>query len=108
MEFVENGNFTGEELEEYLKEKLHGYDSSNTSSIVLGCTHYPFVSEAIKNVIGNDIEIIDGGLGTAREIKRRLAEKDLLNDSHQKGKIEVYNSSDEERFIDLSWKLINL
>ena len=108
MEFVENGKFTGEELEEYLKEKLHGYDSSNTSSIVLGCTHYPFVSEAIKNVIGNDIEIIDGGLGTAREIKRRLAEKDLLNDSHQKGKIEVYNSSDEERFIDLSWKLINL
>ena len=108
MEFVENGKFEGEELEAYLREKLAGYDSSNTSSIVLGCTHYPFVSEEIKNVIGNDVDIIDGGLGTAREIKRRLEEKGLLNDSHEKGKIEVYNSSDEERFIDLSWKLINL
>ena len=108
MEFVENGVFEGEELKAYLRGKLSGYDSSNTSSIVLGCTHYPFVSEAIKNVIGNDVEIIDGGLGTAKEIKRRLAVKDLLNDSQEKGKIEVYNSSDEERFIDLSWKLINL
>ena len=108
MEFVENGVFEGEELKAYLREKLSGYDSSNTSSIVLGCTHYPFVSEAIKNVIGNDVEIIDGGLGTAKEIKRRLAVKDLLNDSQEKGKIEVYNSSDEERVIDVSWKLINL
>ena len=108
MEFVENGNFEGAELESYLAEKLKGYDSSNTSSIVLGCTHYPFVSNAIKNVVGNDIEIIDGGSGTAREIKRRLAEKDLLKDSKDKGKIEIYNSSEDDRFIDLSWKLIKV
>ena len=108
MEFVENGNFEGAELESYLAENLKGYDSSNTSSIVLGCTHYPFVSNAIKNVVGNDIEIIDGGSGTAREIKRRLAEKDLLKDSKDKGKIEIYNSSEDDRFIDLSWKLIKV
>lgn len=108
MEFVENGNFEGAELESYLVEKLKGYDSGNTSSIVLGCTHYPFVRNAIKNVVGNDIEIIDGGLGTAREIKRRLAEKDLLKDSKDKGKIEIYNSSEDDRFIDLSWKLIKV
>lgn len=108
MEFVENGIFKGEELERYLRKKLQGYDISNTSSIVLGCTHYPFVSEAIKNVIGNDVEIIDGGFGTAREIKRRLDEKGLLNNSKEKGKIEVYNSSDDEKFIELTWKLISL
>lgn len=108
MEFVENGKFEGEELEAYLKDKLYGYDSSNTSAIVLGCTHYTFVSDAIKSIIGNGVEIIDGGLGTAREIKRRLAEKNLLNDSNKRGKIEIYNSSDEDRFIDLSWKLISL
>lgn len=108
MEFVENGNFEGAKLESYLAEKLKGYDSSNTSSIVLGCTHYPFVSNAIKNVVGNDIEIIDGGLGTAREIKRRLAEKDLLKDSKDEGKIQIYNSSEDHRFIDLSWKLIKV
>ena len=108
MEFVENGQLSGEKLKLYLREKLNGYDSSNTSSIVLGCTHYPFVTETIKEVVGNNIYIIDGGLGTAREIKRRLAEKNLLRDSNEEGKIEIYNSSEDERFIELSWKLMNL
>lgn len=108
MEFVENGQLNGEELINYLREKLKGYDSSNTSSIVLGCTHYPFVTDAIREVVGNDIDIIDGGFGTAKEIKRRLNEKNLLRDSNEKGKIEIYNSSEDNRFIDLSWKLLNL
>lgn len=108
MEFVENGKLNGEELKIYLREKLNGYDSSNTSAIVLGCTHYPFVIDAIREVVGNNIDIIDGGLGTAREIKRRLNEKNLLRDSNEKGTIEMYNSSEDSRFIELSWKLLKL
>ena len=108
MEFVENGELDSKELKNYLANKLKGYDSSNTSSVVLGCTHYPFVENAIRDVIGTDIDIIDGGLGTAREIKRRLNEKKLLIDSNKKGKIEIFNSSEDSRFIDLSWKLLNL
>ena len=108
MEFVENGELDSKELKNYLTDRLKGYDSSNTSSVVLGCTHYPFVENAIRDVIGTDIDIIDGGLGTAREIKRRLNEKKLLIDSNKKGKIEIFNSSEDSRFIDLSWKLLNL
>ena len=92
MEFVENGQLTGEELTIYLREKLNGYDSNNTSSIVLGCTHYPFVTDTIREVVGNNIDVIDGGLGTAREIKRRLEEKNLLRDSNEEGKIDKYDS----------------
>lgn len=106
MEFVENGMLSGNELEEYLREKLNGYNETNTSAIVLGCTHYPFVKNTIEEIVGEHIEILDGGYGTVKEIKRRLIEKNLLNDSNNKGFIEIYNSSDEQKFIDLSWELI--
>ena len=79
MEFIESGVLDGIELEYYLKEKLSDYSSENVSSVVLGCTHYPFVKDSISKILGKNVEVIDGGEGTAREIKRRLAEKNLLN-----------------------------
>lgn len=107
MEFIESGVLDGIELEYYLKEKLSDYSSENVSSVVLGCTHYPFVKDSISKILGKNVEVIDGGEGTAREIKRRLAEKNLLNTNTTKGKIEIYNSLGEYKIIDLSWKLLS-
>lgn len=104
MEFIEAGVLDGPELEEYLSEKLKSYN--NISSIVLGCTHYPFVKDLILKVVGNDVVIIDGGMGTSKEIKRRLESKGLLSDRKEKGTIEIYNSKDDEELIKLSFKLI--
>ena len=106
MEFIEDGVLSGEELEEYLEEKLSIYDKSEISSIVLGCTHYPFVKDVIAKIVGSNVSIMDGGEGTAREIKRRLREKNLLTDRIKKGNVDIYNSLDEKKVIDLSWKLI--
>ena len=106
MEFIEDGVLSGKELEEYLEEKLSIYDKSEISSIVLGCTHYPFVKDAIAKIVGSKVIIIDGGEGPAREIKRRLKEKNLLTDRIEKGNVDIYNSLDEKKVIDLSLKLI--
>lgn len=106
MEFIENGVLSGKELEDYLEEKLSLYNKEEISSIVLGCTHYPFVKDAISKIMGNDVAIIDGGEGTAREIKRRLKEKDLLSDREETGNITIYNSLQDQKVIDLSLKLI--
>ena len=51
----------------YLEELM----DKGIDSLVLGCTHYPFVRDSIKKVVGHEIAIIDGGEGTVREIKRR-------------------------------------
>ena len=106
MEFIENGVLSGKELEEYLEEKLSLYNKDDISSIVLGCTHYPFVKDTIAKIVGSNVAIMDGGEGTAREIKRRLKEKDLLTDRTETGNITIYNSLDDQRVIDLSLKLI--
>ena len=49
-------------------------------AVVLGCTHYPFASQAIRRILGNTVVLLDGGEGTARETKRRLQEAGLLLD----------------------------
>lgn len=108
MEYVEQGILEGEELDAYLREKLEPFMDTKISSIVLGCTHYPFVRSAIAKVVGQDIDIIDGSLGTSRELMRRLKERDLLNDSMEKGTIEMINSSNKKELIDLCWKLIEM
>ena len=95
MEFVEEGDLEGPELMEYFEEHLKPCLTPDTETIVLGCTHYPFIRERLEEYLGNDaIEIIDGSLGTARELKRRLREAGLLKDGFQKGKIIIENSSE--------------
>lgn len=105
MEFIEAGILNGTELEVYLNEKLSSYN--NISSIVLGCTHYPFVKNLISKVVGENVVILDGGEGTSREIKRRLDIKGLLSDRKEKGNMQIYNSKDDNSLIELSWKLIS-
>lgn len=108
VEFIERGILYGKELEEYLFNKVNTYKEEEIGSIVLGCTHYPFIKEALSKVVGESVEILDGSLGTVRELRRRLREKDLLTDRESIGKIEIYNSSGNKNLIDLSKRLIEL
>lgn len=107
VEFIESGKLDGEEVEEYLLNKMSTYNNGKIASIVLGCTHYPFIKDTLIKVVGNDITIIDGGLGTARELRRRLNYKNLLTESKKKGTIEIFNSSSKNEVIDLSYGLLN-
>ena len=72
----------------------------------LGCTHYPFVKPVIQKVLGADVRIFDGGEGTARETKRRLAESGLLNPSGQRGEVALYNSLASEETMQLARRLL--
>lgn len=101
VEFVENGQLDSKELIEYLKEKYKDINKEEIGAVVLGCTHYPFVREAIKKVIGNGIPVIDGSLGTCKELRRRIIKADLLNNSDTKGEIEIINSLNDEKIIKL-------
>ena len=88
-------------------EKVNTYNGGKIASIVLGCTHYPFIKDTLVKIIGKDITIIDGGLGTAKELRRRLSEKNLLTESRENGTIEIINSSNKNEVIDLSYRLLN-
>jgi len=70
-----------EVIKEYIKKELEPHLEMKPDAIVLGCTHYPFVRDIIQEVAGEKIKIFDGGEGVARETRRRIAEKNALNDS---------------------------
>lgn len=108
VEFIENGKLEGEEIETYLRDKLDIYINDKISSIVLGCTHYPFIKNSLYKILGKDVLIIDGGLGTAKELKRRLENKDLLNKTNNKGNIEIINTFNKKEIIDLSYELLEI
>lgn len=91
--FVEKGIFEGEELENCIKKYFKKAKNICLDGVVLGCTHYPFVKSVIKSVVGENVKLFDGGEGTAKELLRRLTEKNLLSDRTQKGNVEFINSS---------------
>lgn len=105
MEFVERGELSGKALENYLTELFSPYDKVDAA--VLGCTHYPFVKEMIRKVIGSDVMLFDGGEGTARETKRQLKAWGLINPSTTTGYVVFENSANCQELLDLSRQLLN-
>ena len=87
-----------------LMETLLGPYAAQLDALVLGCTHYPFMKKAMAQVLGDGVELLDGGEGTARETKRRLAEAGLLNDGE--GELFVENSSGNPEKIRLTLALL--
>ena len=105
-EFIERGDLDSQELKQYLFTKLQPYIDDSLSSIVLGCTHYPFISPQIEALVGENVHIIDGSEGTARELQRKLLQKGLLQDSKKPGEVLIFNSLKNDEIVELSYKLL--
>lgn len=83
-----------ERIEEILKDTFREYKDKEIDSIVLGCTHYPFIKEEIlKEMPG--VSLLDGSRGVAMEVKRQLENNGLLSDKSSR-KIVIYNSLTKE------------
>ncbi len=103
---IEKGDLKSSELKALL-ERLLGPYKGKIDNVVLGCTHYPFVKKLIKEILG-DIPVLDGGKGTAQQLKRVLSERDLLNPSGEEGKITFMSSKELGDVIDTFTRLYEL
>ena len=99
VELVEAGKADSEEAVALMEAEL-GHLKKELDALVLGCTHYPFISGAIRKVVGPQVDLLDGGEGTARETRRRLKEGALLSDGPGGLTVEVSAGGEEkERLI---------
>lgn len=80
VQFAENFEFREEKVVTYLKEKLSSFDLKQYGTIVLGCTHFPYFEDSIKKIFYNEVDIISGSIGTAKNLKRILEAKNQIND----------------------------
>lgn len=116
VELVENGELSGERAEEVVRMSLAPLIEAGADHIVLGCTHYPFLTETITKVAQSlvperDIKIIDPAPAVARQLKKILGaqggnkkEQDDMN-STRSGKIDFY-CSDPSINIEDTWKKV--
>lgn len=107
-ELIERGIIEGEVIQDYLLNKLNPFLVKDIAAIVLGCTHYPFITNEIKKIIGNQVPIIDGSLGTSKQLRRQLLKQGIMNEGNSIGKVEIYNSSGDEAILNLSYNLLGL
>ena len=103
VEIVEAGKYDTEEADAYLRALLAPY-MGKLDALVLGCTHYPFVENALRRVLGDKVAFFDGSSITAAETYEKLLEKDLLNETG--GNIQIQNSSADKNLLELSVKLL--
>lgn len=93
-----NHNATYEIAEEYLSELRE----KEIDTLVLGCTHYPILAEAIQKVIGKNVKLIDSGIASAEIVREELIKDNLLSDSKLKGKSEFYVSDIPAKFKEIA------
>jgi glutamate racemase len=86
VEWIEEGREDEKETIEMVSETLQPLLEKKIDTLVLGCTHYPFLKQSIQQVSGDAITIIDTGLAVATQLHRRLQQEELLNPGGNPGK----------------------
>lgn len=78
---VENGRFHPGDvvIETVAREYLEPLKQEGIDTLILGCTHYPLLTDVIREVMGEDVILISAGEESAFELKRTLRAKDLLS-----------------------------
>lgn len=105
VDLVEAGKGNTEEAIALLRPLLEPL-KGQVDAIVLGCTHYPFAVDAIREILG-DVAFVDGGVVTARNTYDRLHQTDLLREDAAP-EIVWQNSLPDPRIRELSLQLLDM
>lgn len=78
VELIEAGDLNSPALSALLQGYIEPLLSAGCDTIILGCTHYPFLKPLLAQMLPPSIILIDTGAAVARQLKRLLGERDLL------------------------------
>jgi glutamate racemase len=94
VECIERGELDTPETKALIRQYTSPLLAEGADTIVLGCTHYPFVKEVIQDIVGKEITLIDTGAAVAKQLKRQLEEKGLLSVSQEKAEVHFWTNSE--------------
>jgi len=112
VEFVERGQTSGDEVMVLAERLLAPVRSAGIDTLLLGCTHYPFLARTISEVMGTDVVLVSSADETAFAARRQLGEAGLLRrppvtgDAPGVGTRRFLSSGDVEVFRDLGARLL--
>jgi len=103
---IEVGQTNSKKTLELLAEHLEPIQDAGADTLVLGCTHYPFLRKAIRQLLGDSINLIDTSDAVVRQLKRKLeAQGKLLTDDNY-GSVLFISSKDSETLLKMAQELI--
>lgn len=93
---IEQGNLNGGETRKILDNALLPMLEKNIDTVVLGCTHYPFVIPLVEEIVGENVRVIDPAPAVAKQIKRLLEAGGMKSQSAERGSVKFYTSGDPD------------
>jgi glutamate racemase len=106
VEFVERGQTHGEEITILAERLLAPVRDAGVDALLLGCTHYPYLTDVLHEVMGPDVVLVSSADATAAATERTLAEYDLFNRRRRPGQHRFLSSGDISWFADLGGRLL--
>lgn len=103
---VESGQIDGEEARKAVKEYLTPLLAEEIDTLVLGCTHYPFLMPLIKEFVGEGVAVVDPACETVEELSALLEQHQLINDGSAEPARRYYVTGHAQSFYHVGTRLI--
>jgi len=107
VERIEAGDLDGPETRHIVQAAVRPLVAQGADTLVLACTHYPFVIPAIAEAAGPGVQVIDPSPAIARQAARLLEERGLRANHDHHGQITFLTSGDPARLREMAQRLIN-
>lgn len=78
VSYIERGDLSSDALRRDLQIILRPVMQHSINTVVLGCTHFPFIRETIQNILGKQVRLLDSGGAVARQVARVLQHNTIL------------------------------
>ncbi len=105
VEQIEAGDLNGEHTRELLAGYLAPLIARGADTLVLGCTHYPYLTTLIEELAGPGVQVLNSGAAVARQLQRRLSEATLLAPRQAPGRERFWTSGHPAVVRDLMTRL---
>lgn len=108
VEQIEKGDLEGPRTQAILEAGIRPLLAQGVDTLVLACTHYPFVIPHIAALAGPGVRVIDPSPAIARQAGRVLQERGLAAPSTQPGRVTFLSSADPLRLAGTAQRLIGV
>ncbi len=105
---IEKGELNSRETQQLVQRYVTSLVEQQADTLVLGCTHYPFVESLVRAAAGSDVRIVDTGEPVARQLQRLLSQHALLKSSPGAGALSAYTTGSRSSLATAFSKLLQL
>lgn len=98
---IETGRLKAPETRDILERALYPMLEQKVDTIVMGCTHYPFVIPLIREIVGSGVQVIDPAPAVARQARRLLETRGMLFSCPARAPAAFFSTGDPIQFSEM-------